>query len=613
MSNRRKKNRIFVGWALFAVTFCLLILYSTSFVHGDTKAQAYELVEYKQVTDVHQNHEYDVSLDMTINAPKALKSLTVNLPSGKYQLSDVKVKGCIGQNKTDNNGNEYILLTPLNSGSSFQTGKNVFQIRYVIKEYKEKNPSYDMFLYDALASNWNVPMTKLDLTINFPENFDTSDLQYYAGQYGAQNLSKNLDAKMTDKSLHFSGTHIPENFGITVKAQLEDGYWQNALDNSWAIPLMLILLGITTLMIFLLWVIGGRDVRVAKTSEKRPIDGLTPADVGFLLYGRTRIKDVAILIVYLASKGYMKIVEYAPKKYTLVKMEPPKDEERYIRLAYDILFDDVYDGRALDPRKMHTRLQTVRKNVETSVANGFGAKDMKACTRISQILRFISILLLSLCMGAVYILMQLYRFQDITVLSFLMPTVVFAILLIIINNRFDSRYETDTNSYRFSMILFVALYLGAIMAMSVTFWRSSGNSILGIVAVLTGIVSLGLTLIMKKRGVGNAKLVTRILCLRDHIGNVTGSELAREGMITPEYYYSLLPYALAFSQEEIWARKFRWIGARGAEFFEVETYGNTMATNQSVKRTERIARDLKNFCRTVESDYHLTNRKRRLF
>ena len=75
----------------------------------------------------------------------------------------------------------------------------------------------------------------------------------------------------------------------------------------------IILLFITLLLIFLFWFIGGRDPKVGKTVEMHPIEGVTPADIGYLFYGHTRIRDIAVLIVYLATKGYLKIVEYRPK------------------------------------------------------------------------------------------------------------------------------------------------------------------------------------------------------------------------------------------------------------------------------------------------------------
>jgi hypothetical protein len=613
MSNRKHGNRIFAEMAMRMAFFCVILIMGTMFVHADTKQGAYELQTYKQETTIQKDHQYDVTLEMTINAPKDLSSVRINLPSGNYLLSNVKVSGGSGKAASDSNDNKYIQVTPGKDKASFPEGENVFEVSYTIWEYGEENTNYDIFYYDALVSNWNVAIGSLDLTLNFPDDFDFSDLQYYAGQYGAQDVENSLDYKLDGTTLHMTGTHLPENFGITFKAQLPDGYWQGTPDNSWTIQLSLIVLGITTLLIFLLWLIGGRDTRVRKTQEQRPIEGVKPSDIGFLLYGHTRIRDIAILIIYMAIQGYLRIVEYAPKKFTLVRLKDPKGEERYIRMAYNILFDDVYEGRSLDPSLFFIRLRAIRKSVGTSIENGFGAKNMKACTTISQVLRLVCIVILSLSMAMVYTLTKLYSYQEITVVGFICLTVLIGILLVTINRRFDSRYDTELKSYQVSIGLYTLLYVGILAALGFRFWQNSGNFLVGIAWVVCGLISLLFTMLMKKRGKGNAKLVTRILCLRDYISSVNSIDLAKEHRITPEYYYEMMPYALSFSQEETWARKFRWLGPRGSEFLEVKSDGNTMATDHNRNRTEGIARDLKNFCRTVENDYHMTRRKGRLF
>lgn len=613
MTIRKHGNRLFVRMAILMAIFCVILMSRTSCVHGDSRQEAYELQTYSQETTVRKNHQYDVTLEMRINAPKDLSSIKVNLPSGNYQLSNVNISGASGKAASESNGNKYIQITPEKDKKTFSEGENVFRISYTIREYSESTLNYDMFLYDALVYNWNVSIGELDLTIHFPDDFDFSDLQYYAGQFGAQDVGNTLNYKLDGTTLRMTGKHLPENFGITFKAQLADGYWQGALDNSWTIQLSIIVLGITTLLILLLWLIGGRDPRIPKTVEMHPIDGVSPADIGFLLHGYVRIRDIAVLIVYLAIKGYLKIVEYAPKKFTLVRIREPRGEERYIRMAYNILFEDVYEGRSLDPKLFFIRLRAIRKSLETSIENGFGSKSMKACTTISQVLRLVAIVILSVCMATVYTLIKLYSYQEISMAEFAFLTILIGGLVTAINNRFDSRYDTELKSYQVFMGFLMLFYIAVIAFIGFRFWRTSGNFLVGIVGVICGTISLILTLLMKKRGKGNARLVTRILCLRDYLGSVSSTDLARNRLITPEYYYEMMPYALLFSQEEVWARKFRWLGARGSGFLEIETDGNTMATAQNRRRTEGIARDLKNFCRTVENDYHLTRRRRSLF
>ncbi|MDO4384262.1 MAG: DUF2207 domain-containing protein [Eubacteriales bacterium] len=613
MSNSKRSIRIFIEAAIVLAFFCLVFLNIAIPIHADTKTEGYELLRYEQTAEVRKSHEYAVSLKMTINAPKGLSSIDVNLPSGKYSLTGVKTSGCTGQAMQDGNGNDYIKLKPDDKNKQFHQGKSTLRVTYLIREYKESNPNYDMFLYDALPSNWDVPIKNLKLTMKFPEDFNLSDLQYYAGQYGAQDVANTLTYKLTGKKLVMTGSKLPSNFGITFKAQLADGYWEGALDNSWTAKLSVFLLGITLLLILQFWVIGGRDPKVEKTKEIHPIDGVTPADIGFLFYGHTRIRDIGVLIVYLAIHGYLKIVEYKPKKYTLVPLAEPKEEERYIRTAYNILFEDVYEGRPLEPKRMHARLRTVLKNVGVSIENGFSAPDMQACTTLSKVLRVVSILLLSACMAGTRILTMLYQYQEVTVTDFLVPMVILVALLFAINARFDSRYDTDERSYRFSMGLLAGLYELLLLAESLRFWMMSHNLVVCISVVVCGTVSMLLTLIMKKRGKGNAAIVNRILCLRSYMSSVKSADLARENLVNQEYYYEMLPYALTFSQEEIWARKFRWLGSKGSEFYEKVVHGNTMAIGRGQRRSDQVARDLKTFCRTIENDYHMTNRKRRVF
>lgn len=613
MSNSKRSIRIFIEAAVVLAFFCLMFLNIAIPIHADTKTEGYELLRYEQTTEVRKSHEYAVTLKMTVNAPKGLNSIDVNLPSGKYSLTGIKTSGCTGQAMQDGNGNDYIRLQPQDKDKSFHQGKSVLHITYLIREYKENNSNYDMFLYDALPSNWDVPIKNLKLTMKFPADFNLSDLQYYAGQYGAQDVANTLDYKLNGKKLVMTGSKLPANFGITFKAQLTDGYWENELDNSWAAKLAVFLMGITLLLILQFWVIGGRDPKVEKTKEIHPIDGVTPADIGFLFYGHTRIRDIGVLIIYLAIRGYLKIVEYKPKKYTLVPLAEPREEERYIRTAYNILFEDVYEGRPLEPKRLHTRLRMVLKNVGVSIENGFSAPDMQACTTLSKILRVISILLLSACMAGTRVLTMMYQYQEVGVTDFVVPMVILAALLSAINARFDSRYDTDVRSYRFSMGLLVGIYELLLIAEALRFWFMSNNLIIGISVVVCGTVSMLLTLIMKKRGKGNAEIVNRILCLRNYMSSAKVADLTRENLVNQEYYYEMLPYALAFSQEEIWARKFRWLGARGSEFYEKVVHGNTMAIGRGRRRADQVARDLKTFCRTMESDYHMTNRRRRVF
>lgn len=611
MQNRETHHRISMNIGFLLVLFLAIMLGSSGAVHADSTSEGYELLEYNQSTVVNKSHDYDVTLKLTINAPENLNTVNVQLPNGKFVLTDVEVAGHDSRVITDENGNESVRIEP--KGRAFKKGEQTLTVKYSILEYAEKNHANDMFYYDALSPNWSVPIGNLKLALEFPDDFDWSDLQYFAGQYGSQDVNNMVSYQVRNNTVTMTGQHIPANFGITFKAQLPDGYWKGALDNSWALQFSLILMIVVLALIFLFWLIGGRDPRLKKTREAYPIEGVTPADIGFLFYGRTRIRDVAVMIVQLAIRGYLRIVEYQPKKYRLVRLKEPKEEERFIRTAYNALFEDVYEGRALDVDRMGVRMRSVMKIVSDSVESGYSTKDMRACTAVSRVLRVISILILAIGFSAVYMLADTYAYQTSSVFTLVVVAAVTAVSLILINHRFDNRYEISRQAYRIGMFWYVLLYSAAVGFVSYHMWSNTDNLMASIGIFAAAAVAMVLTLFMKSRAKGNAALVGRILSLRRFMNRVKTDDLAKDSLADEDYYYEMLPFALQFSLEEIWARKFRWLGTKRVDFFESKQVGNTMERGDGYKNTELIARDLKTFCRTVESEYHNVYGKRRLF
>ena len=84
---------------------------------------------------------------------------------------------------------------------------------------------------------------------------------------------------------------IPENFGITLKAQLPDGYWEKTLDGSWSITAITLVMTGLSLILLILWIIGGRDPRVKKEKVTKPIEGLSPVELGYMFNGALTVSS----------------------------------------------------------------------------------------------------------------------------------------------------------------------------------------------------------------------------------------------------------------------------------------------------------------------------------
>lgn len=566
---------------------------------------AYELQDYELNTKVNKNHSYEVENIITVNLPSDTLSIDMTLPSSNFVLSDVKVKGY--KSKVTTVDGEKILS--ISSGEFLKEGKHVFRITYTIKEFAERTDENDMFYYDALLPDWRVPIANLSIKVEFPADFPWEGMQYYAGRFGVANqstkLNYNADAK--NRVVTISGQRIPENFSVTLKEELPNGYWEGALNSSWAgyaVPLTMLL---TLFIGVVLWFIGGRDHKIKKKPQNRPIDGVAPSDITYIYEGKVRIRDVILLIIYMADKGYIRISEYAPKKYRLYRLNDPKEEERYIRTAYNILFEGVYENRSIDMDDLGPRLHRMLESVRPDIEAGYSDESMAPRTGLSKLLQAVDILLVSLSAAMIPVFTSLFRYVDVSIPEALAVAIFTAASLIFVCFCHGRRYDSDDNEYYRGMALSVLLYLCAIGVPSYLFARTSGMWAMGVLTIVAAVALMSLCIIMTARGKGNAELVTQLNQLRNFIFHSKPSEAEELQKEDPNYFYEMLIYALIFSGSEKWTRNFRGKSVPDQVWYSDEIQGHAHKRDDLVG----LARDLKGFIRTMETSYNAMMHSRR--
>ncbi len=137
--------------------------------------------------------------------------------------------------------------------------------------------------------------------------------------------------------IRITGENLIQGTGVTLRADLPEGYWVDPANHDWLIYLLFgILIGIPVLMC-LLWLLFGRDPKIIKTVEFYPPEGMTPAEIGYVIDGVIDNKDIVSMITYYASKGYLSIQEYEAMKTTKFMVKKLKDidssEKRFAKLS----------------------------------------------------------------------------------------------------------------------------------------------------------------------------------------------------------------------------------------------------------------------------------------
>lgn len=590
------------------ILVCVMMLFMmASFaVYGAVDNSAYEVTNYDFKATVDKTHSYMVTEKITVNLPENLDSISFVMPNGNYRVFGLKVEKTDYKSSRKSDANTVTII----DADKLTKGKHTYTIEYTIREFEDRDSEKDMFYFDALLPSWSRPITKLSIQMDFPEDFPWQDMQYYAGQYGVQDVNTKLSyvEDKENKSIKITGERIPENFGISIKAALPDGYWDGALDGAWATHTVFIVMLAVVLLMFIMWFVGGRDPKVSKVEQYHPIDGISPAEIGYILNTRVRTRDIIALIAYFGTKGYLKISEYEPKRYRLIKKEYPKQEEKFVRNAYDILFEDVPDNRWVEMDSLGEKLLKIKTVIQEDVAAGFSSKEMNSYTSLSRTFRIVGTVLMGLSLGAVCILKYSYQYMTANYFEAGIVAAITMFVMYMLCQQFD-RHTYLGERYRIFLIGFSILYVAIPVYVGTSLFLMTGHWIPA-VAVLVGSLVGGLFIIlMRARAKGNAVLAGRFSQLRHFIYHPTASVLAECFVKDPNYYYEILPYALYFNGLETWAISFLTLPVPEPEWYSDDIEGHAFSNIRGQATVLDYARDIKAFARTIESAYRAMMRR----
>ena len=204
---------------------------------------AYEVTNYDLTAVVGKDHTYTVEEKISVNIPEAVQRIEFAIPSGNFRMTDVEVENAIYEAKTASEASTVVIADP----EKLKKGEHVYSIKYKIHEYRDRDNAKDMFYFNVMLPEWKQPVANVTVNVSFPDDFPFDDMQYYAGQFGVQDAENKINF-VDDEDAHtvtITGALIPENYGITLKAQLPDGYWKGALDGGWSvIAIALVIAGV---------------------------------------------------------------------------------------------------------------------------------------------------------------------------------------------------------------------------------------------------------------------------------------------------------------------------------------------------------------------------------
>lgn len=561
---------------------------------------AFEVTDYDLTAVVGKDHTYTVEEKISVNIPDQLQNVEFAIPSGNFRIGDIEVENAMYEAKTASEASKVVISDP----EKLTKGTHVYTIKYKIREYRDHDSAKDMFYFDVLLPEWKQPIGKVSIEASFPEDFPFNDMQCYAGQFGVQDATNKITFKANEKahSVSVKGELIPENFGITLKAQLPEGYWEKTLDGSWSITAITLVMTGLTLILLVMWIIGGRDPKVKRETVTKPIEGLTPVELGYIFNSEVRTKDVLNLILQFAQKGYLTISEYEPKRYRLIRGRAPVKEEKMYRNAHKILFEDVYKNRALSMDKIGPRVEKIRAAITDDVAAGFTSSESSPFTPLSRAFRAAGAALLGIALGLSAMLSYYYDYKTPNYVEAILVAAAGAAAAMLLCRVIDGRDSSTIQSRRYTEMLSALIFALPVIYTVFRVIRNTGRPFAAIPVVIAAGIAGFLIVIMRARGSENAMIVNKVRRLRHFIYHPTPKEVLENHLADSDYYYDMMLYALAFGAEESWAISFLTLDVPEPEWYKDEIEGHAFSNLRGTPTTIDYARDLRSFIRTFDNN-----------
>lgn len=271
-------------------------------------------------------------------------------------------------------GNAVILLRD-NSLVNGQTRNYV--IRYEYKIGYDRLNSYDEFYFNLHATNWTTRVDNFTFAIAMPKPFD-SELFFYAGKYGTTSPtgdkvpnSEIVDYTIENNKIMGSTKNALQPFeGLTLRFELEEGYFNDVTKFNHSYDILLIVFSVVALLVGIyIYVTKHNEKSVVSTVEFYPPNDIDPVHLAYTLNGSITAKQMTSLIIYFASRGYLKIIE-KDDEISLKKVKNlPKRAPNYQKIVFDALFnkDEPFDFKNISEnvsKYLQTKLPNSHKKID---------------------------------------------------------------------------------------------------------------------------------------------------------------------------------------------------------------------------------------------------------
>ncbi len=484
--------------------------------------------------------------------------------SDRYQIETVTGYG--------SNGSYHYDAIYIGDPDTYVNGPQKYTITYDLLCYRDDSDDADYLSFDLLPSEWPTAIKNVELTLTMPKDIDWDKVNLYSGSYGSEGgLSESFSKKTSGRTMTITGRDISDYTGVTVSGTLEEGYWVDPANRDGYRTLLYVLLAGIPILLAVLWFLFGRDPQIVRTVEFYSPEGMTPAELGYVVDGVVNDTDVSSMIMYYAAKGYLEINEYEKNQFELrLKKTVDENEKAFSKYMFERLFEH---GDVVRLDDMPSDFGNALLNTRDKIKGYYQKGENKLFTDSSRASRVLGNFLMLLPGILAVMLPAKEMAEDSPTFTLLAVFIIQFVGMRSAVSTFDTRV---TRSWLANIVRFaagIALMMAGVMIAAFSAYTRTQSLPLAILVVVSAVLSFGLVVLMIARTEKSARLLGQILGFREFIRTAEYEKLKMLSDEDPQYFFNVLPYAYVMGLSTRWAKKFANIETLKPDWYH--TYDDT--------------------------------------
>ncbi len=532
----------------------------------------YEINSYDCYYKVTEDNVYHVveTIDVTFNEYR--HGIYRQIPEVNYIerldgskdtiVAQVDVRSCSDEYSDERVGNDREIK--IGDPDEEIIGDHTYTIVYDVKWGNDRVDGEDEFYMNLIGDGWDVPVKNLTFTIELPKEFEDNgdNIGFYYGPYKEskiEGIRYSFDGKIIRGAL--IGYQIEPGAFFTTRIQLPDEYFKKNSEIPVAAVIALVLCCVFLTASLVIWILFGRDKDVIDIVEFYPPDGINCAEMSYAYYGQISNRDCVPMIITLAEKGYIQIVQTDEKgktfSFKLLRRYEGTDESEKIFLDGLWSYGKVVTKKELE-NSFYKTLGEVVKNIKYDWSKKIFFKNSLWWRLITFPFAAIPYF--------VGLSSTIRWATGEPALAFLFPAIHCAAVSVLSIVLFSKKTKLPLRiilgiAFIFGIWLFSFFLRDIIDYMGMIYW------VVYAACVVANIAQMLFFRIIDKRTDYGIDLLGRINGFKNYLETAERPHLVALVDQDPEYYYKILPYTYVLGITDAWVDQFESIAMEAPHWY----------------------------------------------